>query len=89
MIRSSKDKLFEHFWELHDYIDTGKPTRVIRMNFSMEEAKQLNFEKDKMKVKIQRRYGFPHTQNAYNLVLMEVPSIIYMMSYLNSLVNLR
>lgn len=61
-----KGQAFEHFWELHDYIDTGKPTRVIRMNFSMEEAKQLNFEKDKMKVKIQRRYGFPHTQNAYN-----------------------
>ena len=69
MVEIDKQKFdsnaFEHFWELNDYIDTNMPTRVLRMNFSMEEAKQLNFEKGKLDIKIQRRYAFPYTQNAY------------------------
>lgn len=56
---------FKHYWELHDYIDTNTPTRVITMRFTMREAKQLNLEKGTHDISIQRRYGYPYTQNAY------------------------
>lgn len=56
---------FKHYWELHDFIDTNTPTRVITMRFTMREAKQLNLEKGTHDISIQRRYGYPYTQNAY------------------------
>lgn len=56
---------FKHYWELHDFIDTNTPTRVITMRFTMREAKQLNLEKGIHDISIQRRYGYPYTQNAY------------------------
>nr|DAX78892.1 MAG TPA: hypothetical protein [Caudoviricetes sp.] len=60
---------FKHYWELHDYVDTNSPTRIITMRFTMAEAHQLNLDKGIHDINIQRRYGYPYTQNAYRFHL--------------------
>lgn len=59
------EEVFEHYWELHDYVDTNMPTRELTLNLGLVELKQIDWTKKIHKIKIQRRYYFPHTQNAY------------------------
>lgn len=59
------EEVFDHYWELHDYVDTNMPTRELTLNLGLVELKQIDWTKKIHKIKIQRRYYFPHTQNAY------------------------
>ena len=64
-----KHQAFHHYWEMYDFIDTNRPTRILTMKFTAEEALQLDLKKDIFDISIQRRYGYPYTQNAYRFSL--------------------
>ena len=64
------EEVFEHYWELHDYVNTNMPTRELTLNLGLVELKQIDWTKKTHTIKIQRRYYFPHTQNAYKFSLL-------------------
>ena len=63
------EEVFEHYWELHDYVNTNMPTRELTLNMGLVELKQIDWTKKIHTIKMQRRYYFPHTQNAYKFSL--------------------
>lgn len=71
------EEVFEHYWELHDYVNTNMPTRELTLNLGLVELKQIDWTKKTHSIKIQRRYYFPHTQNAYKFSLMNGGQMLY------------